>query len=268
MQTVKIPATLSVPLKIDTKSLVHRSTGDLQSFLLSELSNAANLQAELEGFLASPRLARDVRRARKAKYGTLSAYRYSLLDQAIQRLCTVRLTQWILNGGLEDIRKSILESPNTSETLLADVCEQIRNYGRSPEEIAALTEWRQRANENPGAARVAAAVRYQERNIAEGKCCVCPQPLDRNSVRLCTRHLEIDRLRKPPKGGHGRQPGSLKVLALQREKQMCTTPEQRALWDRVAKQLGMSAVHVRNVATGVKHSDKVAAALLAAVNGN
>jgi hypothetical protein len=76
-----------------------------------------------------------------------------------------------------------------------------------------------------GAAHLAAALRYQERNIAAGKCCSCPQTLDRNSVRFCTNHLEQQRerarakakeLNKPP---HGRAPGILKALALAREKQ-------------------------------------------------
>jgi hypothetical protein len=41
----------------------------------------------------------------------------------------------------------------------------------------------------PGAAHLAAAMRYQKRNIAEGKCCNCPKPLARNSVRYCEKHL-------------------------------------------------------------------------------
>jgi hypothetical protein len=257
----------SAVLKPDTRTLAHHSTGDLQSFLLGEFSEAANLRAELERFLAQPLLARDVRRARKAKYGSLSAYRYSLFDCLVDRLCTVRLAQWLLNGGLEEIRQAILHGPSTSQATLDEVRAQIRDYGRSPEERAALAEWRQRVKENPGEAHRSAVLNYGLRNIAAGKCERCPHPLDRNSVRYCTKHLEVARLRKPPKGGHGCQPGSLKVLALQREKQMRTTPEERALWDRVAKQLGMSPVHVRNVATGVKHSDKVAAALLAEASG-
>ena len=64
----------------------------------------------------------------------------------------------------------------------------------------------------PGAAHLAAALRYAERNIAAGKCSVCPQPLDPNSVRHCTRHMEIARLRKPPKGAIGDLPGSVGYL--------------------------------------------------------
>jgi hypothetical protein len=89
----------------------------------------------------------------------------------------------------------------------------------------------------PGAAHLAAAVRYSERNIAEGKCSICPNPLDPNSVRYCTEHLAIMRARDSkrrglkgepgsrdylygeiPESTHGRQPGTLASLAMNREK--------------------------------------------------
>lgn len=84
--------------------------------------------------------------------------------------------------------------------------------------------------------RPAAALRYAERNIAEGKCCVCPKPLDRNSVRYCTEHLAKTRARDQQKKAlsvpgsreylyageapstHGRQPGTLASLEMEREK--------------------------------------------------
>ena len=91
----------------------------------------------------------------------------------------------------------------------------------------------------PGAAHLAAALRFQERQIAKGLCAVCPQPLAHNSVRYCERHLTAARLRHKTKnakgelpgnigwlydeGGfessRGRQPGTMKALALAREKQ-------------------------------------------------
>lgn len=40
-----------------------------------------------------------------------------------------------------------------------------------------------------------------------------PTPLDRNSIRYCTRHKEIARLRKKPKGAKGELPGAI-VLAV------------------------------------------------------
>src|SRR5262249_28447536 len=73
------------------------------------------------------------------------------------------------------------------------------------------------------------------RHLAEGQCAVCPEPLDRNSVRYCTDHLTKMRMRYKPKGAetaesilwlvgekpetrHGRQPGSLARLEMGREK--------------------------------------------------
>src|SRR2546427_8125453 len=83
---------------------------------------------------------------------------------------------------------------------------KIRDGQRSEEELIP------RASLPSGAAHLAAALRYAERNIAEGKCAVCPKPLDRNSVRYCTRHLTIMRLRKKPKGAKGELPGAIAWL--------------------------------------------------------
>jgi len=88
----------------------------------------------------------------------------------------------------------------------------------------------------PGVAHRAAAVLYQKRNVAEGKCSECPESLNRNSVRYCTRHLDLARHRAARKSGvkgeagsadylygeiteskHGRQPGTLARLAMHRE---------------------------------------------------
>jgi hypothetical protein len=114
------------------------------------------------------------------------------------------------------------------------VSEKVCAWRRLEEELIPL------ASLPAGAAHLAAALRYQERQIAKGLCAVCPQPLARNSVRYCERHLRIARLRKKPKNAkgelpgsidwlysdgeqfessHGRQPGTLKALARAREKQ-------------------------------------------------
>jgi hypothetical protein len=214
-------------LKVNTKFVVHQSPGILQRFVLGEHAAAANLRAELEDLLASPRLARDVRRARKGKYGSPSARRYGLLDCLVDRLCTVRLAQWVLNGGLEEIRQAILDGPpghQAFETLMADVREKLRNFHRSPEEIAALADWRRRVKENPGAAHRAAVIRYAQHHIDSGKCERCPRPLHRNSVRYCEKHLEAcrERAREKVKGlnkpAWGRAPGTLAALAAANKK--------------------------------------------------
>lgn len=72
-------------------------------------------------------------------------------------------------------------------------------------------------------------MRSAELHIAEGKCEKWTKPLDRNSVRERTEHLETHRQRdaryrqKKRKKGiepgtNGRQPGTLKALAASREK--------------------------------------------------
>jgi hypothetical protein len=213
-------------LKVDTEFLVHQSPGMVQSFMLNVYAAAANARGELEEFLANPRLARDVRRARKGKFGSPSARRFGLLDCLVDRLCTVRLAQWVLNGGLEEIRQTILDGPpghQAFETLMADVNKQLRNFHRSPEEIAALADWRRRVKENPGAAHRAAVVRYAQRHIDNGKCERCPRPLDRDSVRYCKKHLEGWRERKRRKAAAlnkpawGKSPATLAGLRAARE---------------------------------------------------
>lgn len=74
------------------------------------------------------------------------------------------------------------------------------------------------------AAHSASSVRSAERHIAEGKCEKCTKPLDRNSVRERTEHLEMHRQptlgirRRIEPGTNGRQPGTLKAVAASREK--------------------------------------------------
>src|SRR5580704_17715344 len=46
-----------------------------------------------------------------------------------------------------------------------------------------------------GQAHRTASLSYQKRNVAEGKCCVCPTPLARNSVLYCEKHLAACRER-------------------------------------------------------------------------
>jgi hypothetical protein len=43
--------------------------------------------------------------------------------------------------------------------------------------------------------RVQSSIKYQERNVAQGKCMYCPEPLDPSSVRYCSKHLDMQRER-------------------------------------------------------------------------
>jgi hypothetical protein len=162
--------------------------------------------------------------ARLAEVANLRKDLHRILDQLIEQMAQAALTTWFRTTDRETLKQA-LENP---EDMLEWAKEQIRDRQRSEEELIPL------ASLPPGAAHLAAALRYQERNIAKGLCAVCPKPLARNSVRYCERHLAIARLRHKPKnakgalpgstdwlygGGeelessHGRQQGSLKALA-------------------------------------------------------
>ena len=128
------------------------------------------------------------------------------------------------------------ESPNAKlEEILARAQEAVRNQGRSQEETkedgAMPSPWlvRQRkylTDEERRAARTATERQSREKALAAGKCEKCTEPLDRNSVRYCTKHLAMlrerdarDRQKKGIKPGtQGRQPGTLTALAASRDK--------------------------------------------------
>src|SRR5262249_14281697 len=134
--------------------------------------------------------------------------------------------RWFYESDRETIKRALSEEESPMEWAKR----LIRERGRSKEELLPLPALPR------GAAHLAAGLRYTERNIAEGKCAVCPKPLDRNSVRFCTKHLRAARLRYKPIGSappgsidflyadadqlqsrHGRQPGTLSSLAMARE---------------------------------------------------
>jgi hypothetical protein len=136
------------------------------------------------------------------------------------------IVRWFRAKDRDQIRRD-LESDNTLEIAK----EQIRADQRSDDEIIP------RPSLPPGSAHLAAALRYQKRNIAEGKCICCPEPLAHNSATFCEKHLREKRLRYKPKNAkgslpgsigwlhgegfesqHGRQPGTLQSLAMNREK--------------------------------------------------
>jgi hypothetical protein len=160
---------------------------ELGSFELVKLSIVANLRSELHG----------------------------ILDQVIDHMTQAALAAWFRTTDRETLKQA-LENP---EDVIAWAKERIKNGQRGEQELLP------RALLPSGSAHIAASLRYQERNIAAGKCAVCPEPLDRNSVRFCTFHLEQARerarekakkLNKPPRGRH---PATIAALAKAREKQ-------------------------------------------------
>jgi hypothetical protein len=152
---------------------------------------------------------------RLEKVAHLRSELHTILDNVIDEMAQAGLAAWFRNTDRDALKKAIENGQDTIEWAKTE----IRRNGRSAEELVPMPSL------PSGAAHLAAALRYQERNIAAGKCCSCPSALDRNSVRFCTRHLERQRerarakakeLNKPP---HGRAPGTLKALALARGKQ-------------------------------------------------
>jgi hypothetical protein len=166
--------------------------------------------------------------ARLAEVANLRTELHCILDRLIDQMSQAALAAWFRKTDRETL-KHALENP---DDIIAWATEQIRDEQRSEDELIPLTSLA------PGAAHLAAALRYQERNIAEGKCAVCPKPLAHNSVRYCETHLRDMRLRHKPKNAtgaqpgstdwlyeeapfessHGRQPGTLASLAMNREK--------------------------------------------------
>src|SRR5262249_47199898 len=151
----------------------------------------------------------------------------ALIDHMTDCMSLAWLAAWFRSMDRNALRHAI----ENEESPMEWAARMIRDGQRSEEEL------QPREPLPPGVAHLAAALRYQERNIAEGLGSVCPESLDRNSVRFCTKHLamqrERDRKKKGVKGEpgsrdylygeiseskHGRQPGTLASLAMNREK--------------------------------------------------
>ena len=120
------------------------------------------------------------------------------------------LAAWLRTINREDLKRRLLQSPDTTlEQIMEQAKEKIRNQGRSEEaEDDGLmpSPWGLvrpvMPPEERKAARAASKKRYTENNLAEGKCEKCPEPLDLNSTRYCTKHLACKR-------GEGRRTSGL-----------------------------------------------------------
>jgi len=140
--------------------------------------------------------------ARLAEVAELRTELHAILDKLIDQMATAALVGWFRQTDRETLKHAI-ENP---QDVMAWAKERIKNGQRSEQELVP------RAVLAPGRAHLAAALRYQQRNNAKGLCAVCPQPLDRNSVRFCTKHLAAARARYKPKGAKGELPGSISWL--------------------------------------------------------
>lgn len=166
---------------------------------------------------------------RLANVGDLRAHMHVLLDQTIDEQALAYIAAWFRSMDRSALKHAI----ENEEDPLAWARRMIAEGQRSEEENQSIP----RPPLPPGAAHLAAALRYQQRNIAQGLCAICPQPLDGNSVQFCTKHLALSRHRAARKRGvkgepgsadylygeitestHGRQRGSLAALEMNREK--------------------------------------------------
>src|SRR5689334_24017583 len=125
-----------------------------------------------------------------------------ILDRTIDAMCQAALSSWFRAQDRQRLKDAI----DNEESPVEYAKRMIRDGQRSAEELLPLPAY------EPGSAHRAAAVRYQSRHIAQGLCSECPQPLDRNSVRFCTKHLKLARDRKARKRGIKGEPGSADYL--------------------------------------------------------
>lgn len=204
------------------------SEADLSNFELARLAEVADLRREL----------------------------HAILDSVVDAMSQAALAGWFKAQDRNSLRAAL----ENDETALEWANRAIREGQRSEEELIPRTSL------PPGAAHLAAAMRYQKRNVEEGKCAVCPKPLDPRSHRYCTKHLEAARLRYLSKQQR-LEPGMIAWLygadesegrlRHPRQKMRRVSKAGKELLERVAKELGMSVAHVRQVALGDRQSEVV-----------
>ncbi len=169
---VSRPQNKPLPPAAKLNFLLGASDKDLSSFELARLAEVANLRADL----------------------------HAILDKLIDEMAQAAVAGWFRQTTREKVKQA-LEALENPEARINEVerwaKEKIRDGQKSKQELIPRTAL------PPGAAHLAAALRYASNNIAKGLCGVCPTPLDRNSVRYCPRHLAIMRARKKPKGAKG-----------------------------------------------------------------
>jgi hypothetical protein len=164
--------------------------------------------------------------ARLAESADLRKQFHVIFDRLIEQSALAMLAQWFRESDRDSINQALAIEESPTEWAKR----QMKQGRRGAEDLDLPLP-----SLPVGSAHIAAALRYTERNIAEGKCGVCPQPLDPNSVRYCTKHLTAARHRMEKKGKavpgsreylyseekqpstHGRQPGTLKALATANE---------------------------------------------------
>src|SRR5215467_13600411 len=126
------------------------SDGDLASYELAQLAKVSDLRKQL----------------------------HEVLDQIIDQMGLAWLSAWFRSID----RNALKAAVENEETAMDWARRMIREKQRRPEELIPSPTLA------PGASHLAASLRYQQRNVEEGKCAVCPNPLAPHSIRFCERH--------------------------------------------------------------------------------
>jgi hypothetical protein len=180
----------------------------------------------------------------------------AIVDQMVEEMAKAALASWF-RGTDRELLKSAIENP---ESVVEWAKQRIREMNRDEDEMLPMPP------PDPEAVKKAhriAAVTYQSRNLAEGKCRSCPKPLALGSVLFCEEHLAKVRVRERTKKGlagpgsreylyageiseqdtRPRSPGLLTTLALNREKktrallaELGVPPESAAITLNAAKE--------------------------------
>jgi len=144
----------------------------------------------------------DFELARLAEVSDLRKQLYEIMGRYMDAMNQAAFAAWFRSQDRETLKHAI----ENEESPIEFAKRTIRERSQTEEELLPLPSL------PPGAAHLAAAIRYQQRNTAEGKCSECPQPLDRNSVRFCAEHLRKSRDRQRSKKGPRSEPGSTEYL--------------------------------------------------------
>jgi hypothetical protein len=111
--------------------------------------------------------------ARLARVANLRKQLIETIDELIDESAVIRLVSFFRMNDRETLKRAL----ENEEDALTWARRMIRGGGEIVPRIRGYSE------------------SYQKRNIAAGKCAICPKPLAKNSVRLCEKHLAMDRKR-------------------------------------------------------------------------
>jgi hypothetical protein len=154
---MKSPKSKTLATKVPLNFLLGCPQDDVASFQLARLAAVADLRKQL----------------------------YNVLDLMIEQTAVAMLAEWFRDSDRDAIKRALDAEESPMDWAIRLIRE--RQRGEGGKELLPLPALPR------GAAHLAAALRDTERNLAEGKCGVCPKPLDRNFVRYCSEHLRTAR---------------------------------------------------------------------------